>query len=319
MSGPQQSSRSRTPSGRLRHAWGFGAHDDGGRAPRITAHTAVTASRGGVAIGHAENVAITESVAGRDRRVRRLRMVIVPVVVVGGTITAIVLLPGLPDSSPGSSGPERTLPTPSLSASTSASPSPSPSGSPPATRSPSAPAAAGSSGSAKPVVQPVQTRTNPRSNTGSTPDAGTPPPAKSESAALSPGSVSTLRNASNDQCVYGTDGDVYPGFGTCSSSDAYTWTLRSTGGGTFELVNRASGKCLSAPFNNDYTTQLEACDAPGGTGYVKWSLGTSTSAGRLLKNTATGHCLEIAAPPFGGTKQVMVTTCNSTRREQLWK
>lgn len=271
-----------------------------------------------MAIGHAENVAIAEHVADRDRRVRRLRLVIVPVVVASGTITAIALLPGLPDSSPRSSGPERTLPTPSLSPPTSASPSPSPSGSQSATRSPSVPAA-GASGSAKPVAQPVQTRTKPRSNTGSTPDAGTPPPAKSDSATLSPGSVSTLRNASNDQCVYGSDGDVYPGFGTCSSSDAYTWTLRSTGGGTFELVNRASGKCLSAPFNNDYSTQLEACDAPGGTGYVKWSLGTSTSAGRPLKNTTTGHCLEIATPPFGGTKQVMVTTCNGTHREQLWK
>ncbi|MDX3247457.1 hypothetical protein, partial [Streptomyces sp. ME18-1-4] len=114
MSGPQQPSGSRTPSGRLRHAWGFGAHGDGGRPPRITAHTAVTATHGGVAIGHAENVAIAENVADRDRRVRRLRMVIVPVVVAGGTITAIALLPGLPDSSPRSSGPERTLPTSSL-------------------------------------------------------------------------------------------------------------------------------------------------------------------------------------------------------------
>jgi hypothetical protein len=92
-----------------------------------------------------------------------------------------------------------------------------------------------------------------------------------------------------------------------------------TGGGAFELVNRASAKCLSAPFNNDYSTQLEACDGPGGTGYVKWSLGTAAAAGQPLKNTDTAHCLEIAAPPFGGAKQVMVTTCNSTRREQLWK
>lgn len=270
-----------------------------------------------MAIGHAENVAITENVAGRKRRVRRLRMVIVPVVVAGGTITTIALLPDFPDSSP-RSGPERALPAPSTSTPTSTATSPSPSGSPSATGSPPAPAAH-ASGSAEPVVQPVQTGTRTRPSTGSTPDAGAPPPAKSETTGLSPGSVSTLRNVSNDQCVFAGDGDIYPGFGTCGPSDAYTWTVRSSGGGTFELVNRASGKCLSAPFNNDYPSQMESCDGPGGTGYVKWSIGTSTAAGQTLKNTATGHCLEIAAPPFGGAKQVMVTTCNSARREQLWK
>ncbi|MER5660495.1 hypothetical protein [Streptomyces mirabilis] len=65
---------------------------------------------------------------------------------------------------------------------------------------------------------------------------------------LSPGSVSRLRDLSANQCASG-DGSVYPGFGTCDSSDAYVWTLRSFGGGTFELVTRASGSCLSAPFN----------------------------------------------------------------------
>ncbi|MGW1778573.1 RICIN domain-containing protein [Streptomyces sp. NPDC002143] len=163
------------------------------------------------------------------------------------------------------------------------------------------------------MAQPVQT------NAGSTRDAGTPSSEKSEAATLSPASASTLRNTSNDQCVFGNEGDVYPGFGTCSSSDAYAWTLRSASGGAFELVNHASGKCLSAPFNNDYSAQIEACDGPGGTGYVQWKFGTSTTAGQTLKNTTTGHCLVITTPAFGGAKQVMVTTCDSGEPEQLWR
>ncbi|WP_405692415.1 RICIN domain-containing protein [Streptomyces sp. NBC_00057] len=113
------------------------------------------------------------------------------------------------------------------------------------------------------------------------------------------------------------DGSVYPGFGTCSSSDAYTWTFRSSGGDTFKLVNRASGYCLSAPNNNDYRALLGACNGYGGTGNVHWRIGSTTAAGQTLKNTETGHCLEIASTSFG-SEQVMVTTCNSDQPQQLW-
>jgi hypothetical protein len=115
------------------------------------------------------------------------------------------------------------------------------------------------------------------------------------------------------------DGSVYPSFGTCSSSDAYTWTFRSTGSNTFELVNGASGNCLSAPYSNDYGAQLETCSGFGGTGYVHWRIGSTTAAGQTLKNTETGHCLEIASPSYGGGKGVKVTTCNSDQPEQLWR
>ena len=165
------------------------------------------------------------------------------------------------------------------------------------------------------MAQPVQTVQTAAENP---PGAGSPPAADSEATTLSPGSVSSLRNVSTDQCVSG-DGSVYPGSGTCSSSDAYAWTLRSSGDSTFELVNRASGKCLSAPYNNDYAAGLEACGGVGGTGYVHWRFGSSTPAGQTLKNTETGHCLEIASPAYGGGRQVMVTTCDSGRAEQLWK
>jgi hypothetical protein len=60
------------------------------------------------------------------------------------------------------------------------------------------------------------------------------------------------------------DASIYPGFGTCSSSEAYAWTLRSSGGGTFELVNRASGNCLSARYGNDYAAGWNPATASEG-------------------------------------------------------
>lgn len=272
---------------------GFGAPGDS-QAPHITADTAITASNGGLAVGHADQVAYV-----RARRLRVL-LVVVPVVVAGGTIMAV-----MPHSSP-SPGPER----PSQSPSSSESPSPSRSSS--AARSPSSGPAARPSGSSPARAQPVQT------GAGGIPAAGPSPSAKPKATALSPGSVSRLRNVSTDQCVSG-DGSVYPGFGTCSSSDAYAWTLLSSSGDTFKLVNRASGNCLSAPYSDGYAAGLGSCSGFGGTGYVLWRIGSTTAAGQTLKNTETGQCLAIASPSYGGGKQVMVTTCNSDQPEQLWR
>ncbi|MET8453933.1 RICIN domain-containing protein [Streptomyces sp. NPDC005209] len=266
---------------------GFGAADDS-QAPHITA------SHGGVAVGHADQVTYI-----RKQRARRLRLLVVPVVVAGGTITVITLVP---DSSP--SGPERSFPAPSVSASTL------PSGSPSAARSPSRPAAR-ASGNAAAVTQPVQT------GAGNPPEAAPPPSAESEATTLSPGSVSRLRNVSTGQCVSSGDGTVNPGLGTCSSSDAYLWTLRSSGS-TFELVNRASGNCLSEPFYGNAAV-LENCSGIGGTGHVEWRIGSNTAGGQTLKNTESGRCLEIDSPPDGGGEQLMLTTCNSDQPQQRWK
>lgn len=272
---------------------GFGAAGDS-RAPHVTA------SHGAVAVGHADHVTYI-----RKQRARRLRMLVVPVVVVGGTITAITLAPDSPPSSPG-----RSSPAPWFSATRSPCGPPSATGSPSATASPSAPIVR-ASGSAAAVDQPERT------GAAAMPEAGAPPSAKSGATKLSPDSVSRLRNVSTNQCA-SDDGSVYADFGTCDSSDAYAWTLRSSGGDTFELVNRASGKCLSAPFGNNYRAGLETCGGVGGTGNVAWRIGSSTGAGQTLKNTNTGNCLEIASPAYGGGKQVMVATCNSDEPQQLW-
>jgi hypothetical protein len=52
---------------------------------------------------------------------------------------------------------------------------------------------------------------------------------------------------------------------------------------------------------------------------VRWHIGSTTAAGQTLKNSATGWCLEIASQPYYPQAQVMVTTCNSNERQQLWK
>ncbi|MFG2191413.1 ricin-type beta-trefoil lectin domain protein [Streptomyces sp. NPDC048639] len=135
---------------------------------------------------------------------------------------------------------------------------------------------------------------------------------------ISVGDDSRLQNAGTQHCVPG-GGSVYPAYGSCSASDAYVWTFRSTGDDTFKPVNRASEKCLAASYNNDYAAGLEPCSGIDGTGYVHWRVGKTTAAGETLKNTETGHCLLLDTPAYGGSEQVMVTTCDSDQPRQLWK
>ncbi|MBD0746018.1 hypothetical protein BG418_30755 [Streptomyces sp. CBMA152] len=302
-----------------------------------------------------EPVTVTPREAGtaaREARPRRTRIMVavLPVVVVAGTVTAVTVLPNVyspwgKDSpstaaSPPGSVPSTPIPQgkPTPSASTSPSPgasgssTPAPNGTggtlPGGQQQPGAPAtggkpagtggsggsnsSSGSGGSAGGQQQPPDT-----SQRTSDPKPPANPP--SSTATFSPGTTARLQNSQTHQCVSG-DGNVYPGYGSCSASYADTWTLRSTGSGTFQLVNRASGNCLSAPNVNDYTAQMSSCNGGfGGTGYVHWRVGTTTSGGQTLENTETGHCLEISAPPYGGTPGPMVTTCDSDQSQQLWR
>ncbi|MFJ1680984.1 RICIN domain-containing protein [Streptomyces sp. NPDC088251] len=138
----------------------------------------------------------------------------------------------------------------------------------------------------------------------------------SSPATLSPGSVSRLKNAATHQCL-SADDSVYPSFGTCSSSDTYTWMFRRSDGDTFELVNRASGHCLAAPYSNDSAAVTTRCGDEYSGGYVHWRMETTTAAGQILKNTETNRCLEIDSTPYNGVK-ALVTTCNSDEPQQLW-
>ncbi|WP_438490243.1 RICIN domain-containing protein [Streptomyces sp. S186] len=129
---------------------------------------------------------------------------------------------------------------------------------------------------------------------------------------LSPGSSSHLQNVEARKCVAG-DG-TFMSIGSCSASYAYTWKLLPTAGNTFELVNRASGSCLTAPPGNDYQVSLTNCSA----GNIHWRIDTTSAAGQTVKSAETDHCLEIDSQPFSGTL-VMVTTCNSDDPKQLWR
>lgn len=226
----------------------------------------------------------------RPRVLRFVLLVVLPVVIVSEALVVVALMPH------GSSPPDQGQPSPSSS-----------------TRSP----AADSSLSSPAANAPGSSPTDSRASQPSTGNAPATPPHKSQPAALSPGSVAHLHNASTDQCVSG-EGSVYPGFGTCTASYAYVWTLRSSNGGTFELVNRASGNCLGAPYNNNYLAGLGPCNGTGGTGYVRWRIGSTTDAGQTLENADTGGCLAITSPAYGGGNQVMVTTCNGEQPQQLW-
>ncbi|MFF7923187.1 hypothetical protein ACFZDP_18725 [Streptomyces mirabilis] len=114
---------------------GLGAAGDS-RAPYVTA------SHGSVTVGHADHVTRI-----RKQRARRSRMLVVPVVVAGGTITVIALWPDSPPSGPGRCSTAQWFAA-----------TPPPSGPPSATASPSAPIVR-VSGSAAAVAQPERTGT----------------------------------------------------------------------------------------------------------------------------------------------------------------
>ncbi|OKH99017.1 hypothetical protein A6A06_25810 [Streptomyces sp. CB02923] len=258
-----------------------------------------------MAVGHADQVSYV-----RKLRRARVLLVVVPVVATGGAVLAITLAPH--QSAPEDQPPAQAQGTPSSFA----SPSPSPSASA-TSRAPVAPSASSASPAAPapgPHSSGGRARTLPQRPAPTTPipTTGGGAHGRPNPAGLSPGSRSHLENVQAGQCAAG-DG-TFPSVGTCSASYAYTWTLRSTGGNTFELVNRASGSCLTAPPGNDYQVSLTNCSS----GNIHWRVDTTSAAGQTLKSAETDHCLKIDSPPFSGTL-VMVTTCNSDDRKQLWR
>ncbi|MFG2143993.1 protein kinase [Streptomyces sp. NPDC048696] len=307
-----------------------------------------------------EPVTVTPREAGkaaREPRPRRTRIMVavLPVVVVAGTVTAVTVLPNVyspwsKDSPNAASSPPGSVPSASMpqgkgsqspAPSNAASPSPGssasstapppggtgqPGGTNPGGQQPGGPATGGkpagtggTSGSGGSGGSGGSDGNRPPGTSQRTSDPNPPADPPSSTTRFSPGSTARLQNAQTHQCVSG-DGNVYPGYGSCSAGYADSWTLRSTGSGTFQLVNRASGNCLTAPNVNDYTAQMSSCTAGfGGTGYLHWRIGTTTSGGQTLENTETGHCLEIAAPAYGGPPGPMVTTCDSDQSQQLWR
>ncbi|GHF44332.1 hypothetical protein GCM10010218_27070 [Streptomyces mashuensis] len=266
----------------------------------------------GISIGWAERVLIKV----REHR-SRILFVVVPVVTTGGAFLAGTLVPhesAAPEH--GSQGRGKPSPSvlssPSPAGSSSASPSASAVSPPPpvpmATRAPAGPDPHDDSGGG-----PAPGRSP---DPAPTAQGGAPGPRAAGTGTLSPGARSHLENVAQQQCLSGDD--FSPAFGPCGAGSSYSWTLRSTGGGAFTLVNRASGKCLTAPNNNNYAAGLNPC---GWGANEHWHIDTSASAGQTLQNNETGHCLTIAPPQIGfnGANQVQVATCNSDDPRQLWK
>ncbi|MFC5219534.1 ricin-type beta-trefoil lectin domain protein [Streptomyces coerulescens] len=104
-----------------------------------------------------------------------------------------------------------------------------------------------------------------------------------------------------------------PGFGPCSVGHSHAWTVRSVGPGAFQLVNCASGFCMTAS-DNDYPAFLSSC----GVGSDRWRFEAATAAGQSRQNTAVGGCLAVSLQAFMG-ELVFVAACDSDEPEQLWR
>ncbi len=267
--------------------------------PRHASDTAVTATHGGTAIGHADIAYVREP--ERPRRARALLAAALLVVAGGATAAALLTLhrPSSRDSQ-GQSSPNVAAPT----SSSSASPSP-------ATTPSAAPHTSGLPlhvpGPGPVPIDPVRATT------------AAPPPIHHQYVTFTVGSTVRLKNVYTHECVAAGDG-TFAGAGTCGSDDTYAWTLRPSVGSTFEVVNPASNNCLMAPSMNDYMVLVGSCDEQyGPQGYPHWRVKSATAKGQTLQNTETGHCLEIAQPYSGGEYQPMVTSCDSGRSDQLWQ
>ncbi len=87
----------------------------------------------------------------------------------------------------------------------------------------------------------------------------------------------------------------------------FAWRYASGADGTFRLVNRHSGRCLQPAGNTSVTTA--ACN---GSSLQSWKVFSSSSAGRLLRNTSDGKCLMAGA--FASTY-----TCGANQGGQVWR
>ncbi|MFJ7135425.1 serine/threonine-protein kinase [Streptomyces fungicidicus] len=254
----------------------------------------------------------------RGRRTRLVPVVVPVVVVTTGATLAFTLLPYTFDG-------DRAGPTPSASvtasadahpgtAGGSAKPSPSASASsskeakkPEASGSPESPAGAGAEGAGAGADKDTDGGGGKGDGSGgagggddSAPDTGTG--AGPETEAPSTGGI-ILRNGSSGRCLTASGGS---GYGYVSAGDcaagAAGWTLRSVSSGTYRIVHRESGNCLSG-YGSMHSASCGADSAQ------VWRFG---SGGTVIL-TNTGRCLEHSRP----SNQIMVRACEGTA-SQSW-
>ncbi|MFF6887846.1 protein kinase [Streptomyces sp. NPDC012421] len=105
-----------------------------------------------------------------------------------------------------------------------------------------------------------------------------------------PSGTYALENGTSGDCL----AEHNPAFGSgirameCGSSPStafYSWIYRANADGSFRLVNKKTTLCLQ---DNGFSVKTAACN---GAGAQNWKFGTSSSAGRQIKNAGSGHCL----------------------------
>ncbi|WP_435188520.1 protein kinase domain-containing protein [Streptomyces sp. bgisy126] len=142
-----------------------------------------------------------------------------------------------------------------------------------------------------------------------------PAPPPSTGGGSTPSGTYSLENGTSGNCLAEHD----PGFGVlvtsvaCGSKSSngtpyrFAWRYASGSNGTFRLINKYSGRCLQPAGNSSVTTA--ACN---GSALQSWKVFSSSSAGRLLKNTSDGWCLMAGA--FASTY-----TCGANQGGQVWR
>ncbi|MFF9489847.1 protein kinase [Streptomyces sp. NPDC014676] len=259
----------------------------------------------------------------REKRGRRTRVipVVIPVVVTTGATLAFTLLPYTFDTgdeagpTPSASVTVSAIATPSGTAGGSGKPSPSADASAtkdsedpkdpedaknsdkPGSGSRESPAAAGAEG----------TGAGPDADDGAAKGGGSGGDDSSSDTDTEAGAPSTdgftLRNGSSGRCLTASGG---AGYGSVSMGDctagAAGWSLRSVSSGTYRIVHRASGNCLSG-YGSTHSASCGADTAQ------EWRLG---SGGTVIL-TNTGRCLEHSRP----SGMVMVRVCEGTAT-QSW-
>ncbi|MER7986814.1 protein kinase [Streptomyces noursei] len=252
----------------------------------------------------------------RERRRKRLLLAVVPVIVVGGgTTLALQLLPNaatLHDDG-------RPAPSPSVSAQlhpTAPSSGAGRAGGPSGRATPGhAPQPAGSNGATGATGPGADkgassgSRQDSGGGAGATGGAGGSagaggPATGQPSPDPAPGGYQRLRNGGNGRCLIETAYGNTPAIGDCTGDPSASWTYHQASGGTFTVVNRRTGDCLTAgmPGNNSLSVTC------GGAGQV-WRAG----AGGALYSVSNGQCLDIA---FGGG--VATAACEPGKASQRW-
>ncbi|GAA3071772.1 hypothetical protein GCM10017562_43940 [Streptomyces roseofulvus] len=138
------------------------------------------------------------------------------------------------------------------------------------------------------------------------------PTATSGGGGSGPSGTYSLENATSGNCLAENDQGyavvvTVMACGSKPESTSYAWTYRPNGDGTFRLVSRKSGQCLQ--FTSAIDASIATCN---GASNQSWKFGTSTSAGRQVKNVSNGQCLTNSTFVIG-------YACQTSYATQFWR